>query len=485
MERFVQRFVAVVLLGALWSGCLADEDSDAAADETAQRREAEIYDAIEHQIGEPFGADGRDPAAPESVNIERVATVTGEEGRTALPTEGYIETAVKGGYAYLARTGPQQGLVIFDVADIEHPRQVGYINLEAGFEADIEVSDDGNWAFWETQRFPTSAEVPNVLAPGANAQRGIHIVDISDKTNPRWAGFTPILPDGPHSITYANIGGRHIVFASTYAMAYAYGQVAPPGMQRLVILELDASGSIAQMRTLAEYMDPNAAEENIYPASGEKFPHDVAVQVHPLTGKTYAYVAYWDLGVVILDVTDPANPTKVGQGDDFGPAPYGDIHMARPFPGLIAGRHVTVTEPEISGAPDSGYLTFFDTTDPSNPTYISSWKMPGNSTSDASGGPHYFDAAFGRVAMAHYGAGFWVIDVHDEVNLLRPRTVAYSFVGEGAGSALPGPFGGLGGGSAFDAWWADATHVLGSETSNGLVVFRYTGPNPDVSENAS
>jgi hypothetical protein len=150
--------------------------------------------------------------------------------------------------------------------------------------------------------------------------------------------------------------------------------------------------------------------------------------------------------------------------------------MGRPFPELIGGRHVTVAEPEISGQPDSGYLTFFDTTDPAHPAYISSWKIPGDSPSSATGGPHYFDAAHGRVALSHYAGGFWVVDVHDEANLLHPRTTAYARPLSGAGNGLPGPLAGLGGGSAFDAWWADPTHVVGSETSGGLVVFRYTGP---------
>lgn len=464
---------ASALLLLLAAGCTSPE---VCACEPTQPEPAFDYDALEAAIGQPVSGDGWDPGAPDQVNLERVAAVTGEAGRTPQPTEGYVESAVKGGYAYLCRTGPEQGLVIFDVHDVEHPVQVGSIALDAGFEPDIEVSDDGHWAFWETQRFPTSAQGPNVMEPGANLPHGIHIVDISDKAHPRWAGFTPITPDGPHSITYANVSGRHIVFASTYAFAYAYEQVAVPGQQRLVILELDDSGPVAQLKTLAEYVDPEAQEANVYPSSGEKFPHDVAFQVHPITHQALAYVAYWDLGVVLLDVTDPAHPTKVGQAKDFGPAPYADVHMGRPFPELIDGRHVTVAEPEISGQPDSGYFTFFDTTDPANPAYISSWKLPGDSPSDATGGPHYFDAAQGRVALSHYAGGFWVIDVHDAANLQHPRTTAYAKPLAGQGSGLPGPLAGLGGGSAFDAWWADPTHVVGSETSGGLVVFRYTGP---------
>jgi len=401
--------------------------------------------------------------------------VRGEAGRAGQPTESYIETAVKGDYAYLTRTGPDQGLVIFDISDPTAPVQVGYVAVEAGFEPDIEISDDENWAFWETQRFPTSAEGPNPTQPGANAHRGVHIIDISDKSAPTWVGYSPTTPDGPHSITYANIAGRDILFQSVYAFAYAYGDAEAPGQQRLIISELDTSLPVATLKTLAEYVHPDAS------GGPGLFPHDVSVSVHPITGQTLAYVAYWDIGVVILDVADPAAPTLLATATDFGPAGYRAVHMARGFDHLIDGRHITVVEPEIGGEPDSGYMTFLDTTDPTNPRYVSSWLLPGNLTS-AGGrlGPHYFDVKDGRVAMASYHAGFWVIDVHDARNLAQPRTAAYALV-NATGDALPGPLAGLGAGaSAFDAWWHDGadgqSFVVAGDVHGGLSIFRYTGP---------
>jgi hypothetical protein len=69
--------------------------------------------------------------------------------------------------------------------------------------------------------------------------------------------------------------------------------------------------------------------------------------------------------------------------------------------------------------------------------------------------------------------------VHDETNLLRPRTVGYALV-NATGDALPGGAGGLGGGaSAFDAWWYEG-HVVAGDIHGGLAVYRYTGPAPAV-----
>lgn len=474
--RVVPLLALVLVLAAAVAGC-ADGGGDGAG------AEADPFDAAEAAIGEPRDDDGVAAGAADAVNLVRVATVTGEPGRTPAPAEGYVETAVKDGYAYLSRTGPEQGLAIFDVSDIEDPVYTGFLKMNAGFEADIEVSDGGEWAFWETQRtYLAVPPVPPATDPVANAPHGIHVIDVSDKANPTWVSYAPVLPDGPHAITYANISGEHYVFASVYAYAYNHDPyLAVPDLQRVDIFRLDEDALPAPRLVLvSQYIDEGVQDE-VGRTDGERFPHDVTVQRHPITGQYLAYIAYWDLGVVIVDVTDPANPVKIGQATDFGPAPYGDIHMARAFPQLIAGRHVTVAEPEISGQPDTGYYTFLDTTDPTDPQYISSWKIPGNGSSSGAGGggPHYFDVNFGRMVAAHYGAGFWVVDVHDEENLLRPRTTAYAFPQPATGAPLPGPLGALGGASAFDAWWADATHVVGSETGSGLVVFRYTGPAPE------
>src|ERR1041385_8304058 len=149
--------MCLLLVAGGLAGCTGKGGDGA---EAAAAKSAAVHDAVEKALGEPLTEDGFDPARPAEMYLNRTASVTGEDGRTPAPAEGYVETAVKGGYAYLCRTGPDEGLVIFDVHDVEHPKQVGYLNLEAGFEADVEVSDDGHWAFWETQRFPTSGETP-------------------------------------------------------------------------------------------------------------------------------------------------------------------------------------------------------------------------------------------------------------------------------------------------------------------------------------
>ncbi|MCA1813270.1 MAG: hypothetical protein LC624_04880 [Halobacteriales archaeon] len=468
----MRRATPLLVLALLLAGCTGPAT-------VPQPAGAASWDAVEHDIGTPIVPDHTHADGSlhlHHVNLDLVARVTGHEPDPAPDGESYAETAVKDGFAYLTRYGPESGLVIFDVRDLEHPKKVGELRIDAGFEPDIEVSDDGNWAFWETQRFPVSTETPSP-DPGANVPHGVDILDIRDKANPKWAGFYPVTPDGPHSITYANIGGRDIVFLSVYAFAYAYANLEVPRQQRLVITELDTSvPGFATLKELATYAEPGA--------SGKPglFPHDVSVQVHPLTHRALAYVGYWDVGMVILDVTDPARPQHVSTFTDFGPASYGKVHMARAFPELIDGKHVTMVEPEVGGAKDTGYLTFVDTTDPAAPAYLSSWLLPGNLTSQGLRfSPHYFDLLQGRVCMASYHAGVWVVDVHDAANLQHPRSAGFAETGGNrTSSGLPavGLFGGEA--SAFDAWWVDATHCVVGDSVNGLAVYRYAGPAPDA-----
>ncbi|MFA5862978.1 MAG: hypothetical protein WDA16_14900 [Candidatus Thermoplasmatota archaeon] len=455
----------IVLVVLVLAGC--------AAPAVAPDKSTDHSDAVADAIGAPIVAD-HDHSDPKLHNhsyaLERTALVTGHAGNA--PTgEAYAETAVKGGYAYLSRYGPESGLAIFDIKDVEHPQFVGAVRLDEGFEPDIEISDDGNWAFWETQRFPIAPTVPDVVNPISNAPHGVHIVDISDKAHPKDVGFYPVLPDGPHSITYANIGGNDILFLSVYAFAYAYGpggMVEPPDQQRLEITQLDTSGPLPTLKKLAEYIEPGSQ------GKGEgNFPHDVSVQLHPFTNQTLAYVGYWNQGLVTLDVSDPAHPKEVSKYTDFGPAKYRAIHMCRAFPELLAGKHVTVCEPEIGAAQDTGYMTFIDTSDPAKPAYLSSWILPGNLTSQGlTFSPHYFDLSGGKVALASYHAGLWIIDANPDAAL--PRSVAFAEMpGTGVRVGI-GPFSSSSG-SAFDAWWVDPTHVIAGDSSSGLSAYRLTG----------
>lgn len=432
------------------------------------------FAAIEAAIGEPLdpGHDHADPDLhSEAFNLVRVSASTGRSGE--IPAEEfYGASAVKRDIAYLSRYGPESGLVIFDVTHPEAPVTLGSVRINAGFEPDVEVTADGKWVFFSSQRKPVARETP---APDAlaNAQSGIHLVDVSDKANPRWVSFTPVPPDGPHSITYAEIGGRHILFQSVYSYAYVKYNLTVPEANRLVISELDLSQSPPALVTLATLREPIPRP----PPEAYYMPHDLGVSEHPVTGQTIACVAWWDHGVILFDVTDPANPKRLSVFDDVGPAAEVNMHHAQIFPHTIDGKVVMVAEPEVSTGPDTGYVSFVDVTDPARPKRISQWRLPGELPAIAGlFSPHYFDVKDGRLAIANYHGGLWVVDVHDRENMLNPRAVAYAF-----NPTTRASFKGLADGfpleGAFDAWWK-GDYIFSSDAREGLLVYRYTGPSP-------
>ncbi len=93
---------------------------------------------------------------------------------------------------------------------------------------------------------------------------------------------------------------------------------------------------------------------------------------------TVAYLSYWDLGLILLDISDPANPTFVGRGIE--PATFGNdegnLHNAVPAHG---GNLVLVTDEDFGPVPPLqggdgqlpwGFLRAYDTSDPGNPQQV-------------------------------------------------------------------------------------------------------------------
>ncbi|HET6398164.1 MAG TPA: hypothetical protein VFH47_01255, partial [Candidatus Thermoplasmatota archaeon] len=208
------------------------------------------------------------------------------------------------------------------------------------------------------------------------------------------------------------------------------------------------------------------------------FPHDTYVEGPTAArNQTLLYVSYWDKGLRIVDFSDPAKaPLPELQGfTEFGPSSLNAIHFARPFDEPIAGLHVTVTEPEVVAADETGQITFLDTTDLSRPPQkLGHWKLPpGHSgdlfVSNLDFSPHNFDVWDGKVALAHYHAGLWVIDVSDEDNLRSPRSVAFTMeVKERQDNTRMQPW-----------FWGVLEHdglLYASDEGTGLYVYRYTGP---------
>lgn len=293
--------------------------------------------------------------------------------------------------------GPGMGLALVDVKDPAAPALVGSLTFPGGGVEAVALSDDAKWAFVGTE-FTGSV--------------GIYTVDVSTPSAPRMVAFTPVPPEGPHNVRFARIGDAAYLVSSIShvstagSLGLAQQDSSPTHDLRVDIYRFDA-GAPDPLTLVSSYQ----AEGTQGMPQDTPIVHDAVVQRHPLAGKDVMYVAYWDRGVRLVDVSDPAMPVELGAMEDMAPADFLIIHTVKPHPTLIGGRHYTVATSQCAYAGESVcYLRVLDTTDPARPTQVATWTLP-----DEEHGPditsEIFDVSNGTVVVPWLSAGVWALDI--------------------------------------------------------------------------
>lgn len=262
------------------------------------------------------------PPAPPPGDFSLIGTA-----EVADPTDLWLHGEV----AYVgSRTGSSRRpasrspVQAFDVRDPAAPRITANIEVDAAKTNDVKVSKDGGLLV--------------VTHEGSSDGRnGITLFELTDPRRPSAiTRFTDGLSFGVHNVW---IDGNRI-----YAVTE---EEAPAGGIRII----DAS-------------DPAAPELLASYYGGSSFTHDV----HVVDG--LAFVAHWDLGLVILDVGagvaggSPEDPVAIGRHRVFGA-----IHSALYWPET---GYVFLTEEQPPGR-----LYVVDARDLRNPTHVASAQLPG------------------------------------------------------------------------------------------------------------
>jgi hypothetical protein len=487
--------LAVVAAGCLQSGPTGPSPSESARD--AVRAAGSRVLVLEHAVeaGHNLGEIHQGAHNLELVGHSNGVDDSGDPNR--IPARGiFNEIALHGDFAFLSRTsadGSFGGFSIVDISDPSQPKVVGQYNALGG--SDIEVSDDGRYAFLSTQR-NSPDQLLGAARGDAGSQgvlaRGLHVVRLDDPSNPVRDTFIPLPTNGPHTITYfRHPNGNEYIVACTYDLTTdpATGAIvgSNPATQRLLVYQLVREEAPVPGLPTVHLVQVAQHQRQAPPSAGLVFPHDAAVDVHAASGRVLITVAYWDLGVRILDFTNPPAPgesslpalAEVGSFTDFAPSAYNNIHFAKPFPtpleshdrGLI---DVTVAEPEIITADnETGQLTFIDTSDPASPRKVSWWTLPPQDIPLGVRGldfsPHNFVTFDGKVAVAHYHAGVWVVDVSTPDDLAEPKEVAFYMTAKPRkDSPTLQP-------NAWSVREKDGLLYVTDEAS-GLYVLRYLGP---------
>lgn len=214
-------------------------------------------------------------------------------------------------------------------------------SAEANLATDLKLSDDGNFAFLGTQALVPYDGGSNggisASDPRGNVETsgGVVAVDISDPGRPVTVDradeqFTT----GCHNLFHHRIDGAEYIFACKDV-----GLLTPDSGVYIFRFDRDP-GTLTQVNRWTA--DGNSVRGGVGAQHGLSYVHDVEVHDDPRTGRPTAYVADWDRGMRVLDVSDPTNVQHVGQFD------MNQAHFAAPFPELI--EDVSGTERRVAVA---------------------------------------------------------------------------------------------------------------------------------------
>ena len=289
------------------------------------------------------------------------------------------------------------GFVSVDVSDPASPSVVG---SAAGLE-----SPDGEAV---REVLDVNYDDGQVLVPtGAQGggPLGVYLFDVTDPANPTQVGdWFPTPEHGNHNAVLKD------------GVAYLTGG--------LVLDVIDVSGG--SFERLGQW-EPGDWNED-WGRLPNTVLHDLSVQ------GDRAYCAYWDAGVFVLDVSEPANPSFVARAGEYSLEEIRDLsRQAYLEPGGNA-HYVTVNEdatlmaeggeswdldPEDDTGGPSG-ITFYDVSDETSPERVGHVDPPVSTSNAYQGGTwttsHNFELANDRLYASWYQGGVTVHDVSDPAN---------------------------------------------------------------------
>jgi hypothetical protein len=316
---------------------------------------------------------GDDLARTALVRVEprRMAGRLTKVGRGPASTHHSGDTWVfQGGdgrdYAYVG-TFQHDWMKAWDVTDPEHPVLVDSVQVDARRINDVKIHPNNRVAV--------------ITREGASSRRnGIVLLDLSEPAHPTiLSEYTETVTGGVHNVWIR--GDENLVYACHNGTSDLHIiDIADPHNPR----EVGRWGLDRPFKTL----------------------HDVIVQ------DGYAYLSYWDDGVVMLDVGagshggTPTRPTFVSQ---FA-YPVGNTHVAwRHGRYLFVGDEIFPEGWDPAAPIDArGYVHVLDMHDPERPREVARYEVP-------EAGAHNLWAEGDRLYVGYYQAGLRVVDISGEL----------------------------------------------------------------------
>jgi hypothetical protein len=333
------------------------------------------------------------------------------------------------------------GFALVDVTDAAHPTKVGEFYSQGIGSWDAAITRDGRFvvlALDSLARVPGRAAADaghasvgfrdacgaRILTPPDIAvTEGILMISVQDPAHPTYADWDPMPGYNTHSVSTAQIDGLQYVIGSMCNLAqeasyFAFDLVVdtPLGAKLVRVATFDSPPVAATTSPVVPTFNGHV---------------DAIMEKHPVDGHTYAYLADWNGGVIVLDMTAPVAPIMVAQWippkaslggeltDLFGGDCYpGAIHTVLVNDGLWEGKHVLFAGQECPIKHDThtpgGSVFVLDVTNPLFTTQIGEWHLPADTgmwTVEYQASPHYVALVNRTLFVSDYHAGLWAVDV--------------------------------------------------------------------------
>ena len=299
-----------------------------------------------------------------------------------------VQIMVHRGFAYVGHMF-SKGFSVIDVRDAKNPRPVNYvaappntwtIHLQTHDDLLLVINAKDMFAaaeFADERAYYSGALGKTVGTAEARRVRdwsaGLAAYDISKPENPRRIGFMPVEGGGIHRIWYT--GGR-----------WAYVSVLLDGFTDYIFMTVDISNP-AEPREAGRWGIPGM---NL--AAGETPPWEPPRRYglhHAIIHGDTAYAAWRDAGMVVLDISDRAEPKRIVHRN-WSPPFGGGTHNCLPLPdrNLLVVLDEAVLDHQEDGLK---LIWVFDNRARENPVSISSFPTPAEADYKAKGGhfgPH-------------------------------------------------------------------------------------------------
>lgn len=499
---------AIIAVSAIASGCVQPQ---AAAPQTAASAMDPITNLPMWVVnGVPSGEthDHKDATQHVGLSTPNFQVV----GWDPLVTDRYQSTAngmgcggtgvTKEGrkLALVQTISTEVSMIVADITDPAHPEKLGEYLMPNAVIWDATITPDGKHALIGAYPLVFSGRGLVLPAPGEDVSAlssapleiqfkdactgevksagpeqyfpwgpGIVMLNLEDPKDPKFEDWVSQPVIGPHSVTAHEVDG-HIYATSSVtnlvhdASYYTFFEVTetPAGGKLVPLSVIQAPGP--------RLLDTGNGHIDVYLAK------------HPATNKVTAWLANWDDGVRIYDMTNMRAPTLVGAWKDGN---VGALHTTYPLPQMTGDRHYTIAGQEVGEPTElpSGWIYILDDTDPANVKEVGRWTLPikpmwkslnkGNGGLDFS--PHYVGVQNDTLFVTNYHGGMWALDISDPT---RPDAIGL-FVPT---NVSPKPFGGKASGPSIEDVLVDPeTGILTLWSSDqGIYQVLFDDANPMV-----